>query len=115
MNRRSIFTLSAIAALGLVVVPSGIVAQQGTLKQQLAGIWTPVSITVPVIVQIVGSNPKGIFIIDAGGRYVQMLEKLDRPKSAAVSEGVVANYGTWSVTEADSRERKHLGNRRLAG
>jgi hypothetical protein len=39
MNRQ-IFALSAITALGLALVPSSIIAQQGTLKQQLVGTWT---------------------------------------------------------------------------
>ena len=43
MNRPSIFTLSAIAALVLGFVPGSIVAQQGTLKQQLVGAWRFVS------------------------------------------------------------------------
>jgi hypothetical protein len=43
MNRRNIFTLSAITALGLALLPGSAVAQQGTLKQQLVGTWTLVS------------------------------------------------------------------------
>ena len=43
MNRRSVITLSAIMALGLAMLPSSIVAQQGTLRQQLVGSWTLVS------------------------------------------------------------------------
>src|SRR3984893_14592738 len=40
MNRRKILTLSAIAAMGLPLLPSNIGAQQGTLKQQLVGTAT---------------------------------------------------------------------------
>jgi len=43
MNRRSILNISALTALGLALLPSSTVAQQGTLKQQLAGTWTLVS------------------------------------------------------------------------
>jgi hypothetical protein len=43
MNRRSIFILSAISALGLALLPSGIVAQQGSLQKQLVGTWMLVS------------------------------------------------------------------------
>ena len=39
--KRSIF--AAITALGLALLPSSIVAQQGTLRQQLVGSWTLVS------------------------------------------------------------------------
>ena len=41
--KRDIVTLSAITALGLALLPTGVVAQQGTLKQQLVGAWTLVS------------------------------------------------------------------------
>ena len=43
MNRRSVFTLSAITALGLAMLPRSIFTQQGTLRQQLVGSWTLVS------------------------------------------------------------------------
>jgi hypothetical protein len=43
MNRRNIFTFSAIAALGLALLPGGILAQQGSLQKQLVGTWTLVS------------------------------------------------------------------------
>ena len=43
MHRRTMFNLSAITALGLALLPSSIVAQQETLKQQLTGTWTLVS------------------------------------------------------------------------
>jgi hypothetical protein len=107
MNRRSIFTLSAITVLGVGLLPSSIVAQQGSLKQQLIGTWTPVSMTTAVIVANVGTNPKGILVFDANGLYVQMLEKTDRPKSASRSDGMVANFGTWSVNEADKTITTH--------
>jgi hypothetical protein len=32
-------------ALGLALLPGTIIAQQGTLKQQLLGTWTPVTVT----------------------------------------------------------------------
>ena len=44
MNRGSILGLLAVAALGLVVGPTGAVSQQGSLKQQLVGSWMLVSI-----------------------------------------------------------------------
>jgi hypothetical protein len=82
MNRRNIFTLSAITALGLV--SGSAVAQQGTLKQQLVGSWTLVSdeTTVPNGRKQLpwGANPKGILIFDAGGRFANVFGKPDRPK-----------------------------------
>jgi len=94
-------TMIVLLALGLALLPSSIVAQQGTLKEQLVGTWTLVSDPNPAIVQRVGTNPKGFFMMDGGGRYVQMLEKSDRPKSDRRGDSVLAEFGTWSVNEAE--------------
>ena len=40
MKCRSILSISAMTMLGLALLPSSIIAQQGTLKQQLVGAWT---------------------------------------------------------------------------
>ena len=118
MNRRNIFTLSAVTAMGLAMLQDGAVAQEGTLKQQLVGTWTIVSdeITAPngTKQQPYGANPKGILILDAGGRYAVVRGRADRPKlkSANRSEvtpqefgaaalDFVAYFGTWSVHDAD--------------
>ena len=104
MNK-GMFTLSAITALGLALLPSSIVAQQKSLKEQLVGTWTLTKS------QPLGANPKGILIFDAGGRYTRIAGKSDRPKlksevtpqefGAAVLGSFGANFGTWSVNEAD--------------
>ena len=102
MNRRSIFTLSAIAALELALLSNNVIAQQGTLKQQLVGAWTLVSCD-----NMLGNakapycvNPKGILILDASGQYATMVFAGGR--SNATTEGTnAANFGTWSVNEAD--------------
>jgi hypothetical protein len=113
MNRRSAFTLSAITLLALL--PSGIVAQQGTLKQQLVGTWTLVSQenTAANGTKLQVASPKGILIFDAGGRYAEVAGRGDRPKfknaaqptteelAAATQNYFAANFGTWSVSEAD--------------
>jgi Lipocalin-like domain len=115
MNRRSIFTLSAIAALMLAALPSS-VAQQGSLRQQLVGNWTLVSYDQTAAngskTQPFGVNPKGILMFDASGRYAVMLRRADRSKfkdtvqptteeRAAAHASFGANYGTWSVSEPD--------------
>ena len=123
MNRRSIFTLSAIAALGLGL-PASSVAQQGSLRQQLVGSWTLVSCE-PANAGCV-NNPNGILILDASGRYAQVMAARGRPKAAtagpqnradvtpeyykAIAQGLIANFGTWSVNEADKAlTRKYEG------
>ena len=117
MHRRRIWSLSALTALGLALLPSSIVAQQGALKQQLVGTWTLVSYDATgadgTRRQLSGSNAKGILIFDDGGRYATVFERVGRPKfksasqptteelAAATSDFFAANFGTWSVSEAD--------------
>jgi len=121
MNQRSIFTLSAITALGLALLPSSIVAQQGTLRQQLVGTWMLVSCDPPANATRAPFcvNPRGSFSLDASGRYTTAYAAGGRPKATtgpagninradvrpeeykALAQGVVANFGTWSVNEAD--------------
>ncbi len=118
MDRRSILGISAMMALALALGPSTAVGQQKSLKEQLAGIWTPVSSdnVAPdgTKRQLFGANPKGILILDASGRYAFVQVRPGRPKFAsnnrlqgtpeenkAAQEGAVATFGTWSVNEAD--------------
>jgi hypothetical protein len=121
MNRRSILTFSAIATLGLALLPSSIVAQQGTLKQQLVGTWTLAGWE---FIEANGTkeqlaNPKGIRMFDAGGRYAIVAARGDRPKFkiagqptadeivASIEDFFAANFGTWSVNEADKTLTEH--------
>ena len=120
MNRRCIFTLSAITVLALAFVPGSTVAQQKPLKEQLVGIWTALSAetTGPngAKQQFYGAPAKGILILDAGGIYAQVLARPGRPKFKSINRfsfeatpeelkvavtGTVATFGTWSVNEAD--------------
>jgi hypothetical protein len=116
MNRGSIFNLSAIAALALVLPPTAAVSQQKTLKEQLLGAWTLVSIIATnkegAKSDRRGPNPKGLLIFEASGRYSVLTSRSDIPKFAinnvdqgtaeenkAVVTGMFANVGTWSVDE----------------
>jgi hypothetical protein len=118
MNRRNILSLSATAALGLALLPSSAVAQQKSLKEQLVGAWTLVSIdnTLPngTKRQLYGANPKGILIFDASGQWSQIQMNSNRPKfksdnrleatpeeSKAAMVASLAQFGTWTVNEAD--------------
>ena len=118
MNRRNIFGLSAIAALGLASLPGGAISQQRSLKEQIVGTWTFVS-ALDVKPDGTksdrwGSNPKGIFIFDPNGHFAQFITRSDIPKFAAKSvdqgtaeenkavlAGLVASFGTYTVNEDD--------------
>jgi hypothetical protein len=116
MNRRNIFRLSTIAALGLLMLPGGAASQQKTLKEQLVGAWTLVSIIATdkagAKSERRGPNPKGLLIFEANGRYSLLTSRSDIPKFAinnvnqgtaeeykAVVTGMIANIGTWTVDE----------------
>ena len=116
MNRHSIFSISAMTSLGLFLLSGNAIAQQKTLKEQLVGIWTVVSIenTAPNSAKrlIFGADAKGQYIFDAGGRFSLMLVNPDIPKfkianrlegtpeeNKAVVHATVAYFGTWSVDE----------------
>ena len=68
MNRNGIFTVATIAGLLMALSPGNLNAQQDTLKAQLVGTWRKIA------------NPKGFLMLDAGGRYAQVIARTDRPK-----------------------------------
>jgi hypothetical protein len=83
MTRRNILSISAMMALGLALLPSSIVAQQGTLRQQLVGPWTVVSCNTTFADGTRRSyctSPNGILILDASGRYASVWAARSRPK-----------------------------------
>lgn len=118
MNRRSILSISAMTALGLALLPGSALAQQKSLKEQLVGTWTLVSLDTVLPdgkkQQLYGANPKGIVIFDASGRFAQMQVPANRQQfktsqrleitaeeATTVMRGSFAEFGTWSVSEAD--------------
>jgi hypothetical protein len=123
MNRRSLLGISAIAALGLTFVSSTAIAQQKSIKDQLVGTWNLISNeTTPPNgpkSQPYGANPKGILIFEAGGRYVEVDGAANRPKFKSAGQPTAeelaattlghfaANFGTWSVNEADKTLTRH--------
>src|SRR3979490_1934093 len=118
MNRRNIFDLSLIAALGLTVVPEPSGAQQKSLKEQIVGAWMEVSNTNTATngtkTDLFGPNPKGILTFESNGRFSQIGMRSDLQKfgtnnratgtaeeNKAVVQGSIAYFGTYSVNEAD--------------
>jgi hypothetical protein len=125
MNRRSIFSLSAIAALGLAVLPGSAVGQQKSVKEQLVGSWsfaTAVT-TLPngTKVNTFGPNPSGLLIFDSNGRYASLVVRPGVPKFAsnnrdagtaeenkAAMQGAIAHAGRYTVNEADRSVTFHI-------
>jgi len=128
MNCSGLLIFSTIATLALAVMPTGAVAQQKSLKDQLVGSWALVSTEVTETDgkkrQDFGPNPKGILILDASGRYALVQSKVERPKfkttgnirletpAAEYGEAArafAANFGTWSVEGDKTLIRKYEG------
>jgi hypothetical protein len=114
MHRRTLFGLGAVAALGLILPPTGAVAQN--LREQLIGAWDLVSIIATDKAgnksDRRGPNPKGLLIFDASGRYSILTSRAELPdfkidnvnqgtpeENKAVMTGMIANVGTWTVDE----------------
>ena len=125
MNRHSIIALPVIAFLALVMASSGAVSQQTSLREQLVGAWTLVSIISTdkqgVKSERRGPNPKGLLIFDASGRYSILTARSDMAnfkinnvdqgtpeENKAVLTGMIANIGTWSVDEATNTISTHV-------
>src|SRR5499433_1767032 len=89
MNRRSVFSASAIAVFGLAVMTGGAVGQQKSLKEQLVGTWSFASAitTRPdgSKVETFGPNPGGLLIFDSNGRYASLVVRQGVPKFASNS------------------------------
>jgi len=125
MTRHFNSSVSAIMALGFALLPGIALSQQKSLKEQLVGTWTLVSIvntsTTGAKRDLFGANPKGLLIFDAGGRYVSVAMKRDRAEfksrnrekwtpdeyKAAVL-GTRAQFGTWSVDESNGILIQHI-------
>src|SRR5215471_7916951 len=123
MNLLAASGLSAMLAVGLASLPESTIAQQRSFKEQLVGTWTVVSCdstSVNGAKQPYCANPNGILILDISGHYAQVIAARGRPKLAsgnrsevpaeqfkAAALGLVANFGTWSVSEADKTLTQH--------
>jgi hypothetical protein len=115
MNRRTALAVTTVALSGAALSAGAVMAQQRSLKDQLVGTWMVVSneLTAADGTKRQIANPRGILIFDAGGRYAAVSERGDRPKfkiaaqptteevAAATLDYFAANFGTWSVNEAD--------------
>ena len=111
MNKRHLLSLCAITSLGLALSSATATGQQKSLKEQLVGTWTLVSLEQVrpdgSKQQNYGSNPKGVHVFAPNGRFYLMFSRPDLPKIAsndrmrataeehkAIWEGSIAYFGT---------------------
>ena len=94
-----------------------------SLKDQLVGAWALVACESGGALLPYCAGPNAITILDASGHYATIFAGRGRPKydvkepyrfnlSAeqikSVTDGFVANFGTWSVNEADKKISYHI-------
>jgi hypothetical protein len=108
MNRRSLISLSTIAALGLAVLPGIAVSQQKSLKDTIVGSWSITSV-VDQYESGKKNNPwgagvKGQLMFDGAGRFSQIIIGEAQPAMKTADPRkpdalVVAYYGSYTVNE----------------
>jgi Lipocalin-like domain len=117
MNRRATLamTTTALVCLAVGLSAGDSLAQQKSLKEQLVGTWTLVSSDQVrpdgTNLQQFGSDPKGINVFDANGRFFVMIASADNSqiaskdpsKTNSEEDGLIvksiAYYGTYTVNE----------------
>jgi len=117
--------LGVVSAFGLSLLPGNANAQQKSLKEQLIGTWTigpcdwvnPDGTKRPLVI---GSNPVGQYIFTGNGRFsFQVAAEIPRfasgdyreytpEENKAVSQGSMAYFGTYTVTDADKTIALHI-------
>jgi len=119
MNPSRMLPITATALLlGLALPLGGAAGQQRTLKEQIVGTWSYVSVDIVrpdgTRVPLFGPNPTGLAIFESNGRYLLLTARADRQKFAsnnrnngtaeenkAAVQGAIAHFGKYIVNEAD--------------
>ena len=108
MSRLSILTSSAIIALTLL--PSSVLAQEKTLKQQIQGPWSLTSCNSTNArgekAAYCANNSRGIMILAGNGNFA--VTTIAGGRKNAEAPGVASVFGTWSVNEADKTLTVHF-------
>lgn len=115
MNQLSIARTMTIACVAAVIV--GTPATAASLKEQIVGAWTVVSVVNEQDgkkAELFGPQPKGLFIFTADGHFSTGIVRQGRAKFAkndrmsgtddenkASVQGTIATFGTYTVNEAD--------------
>ena len=126
MKRRSILAIAVMMLLGLALFPNNSASQQKSLKDQLVGTWILVStqtMNQSGMRYPYGTDPRGILILDAVGRYAVVQGRVDRPKLksavrlevtkeelGAAAMDFAANFGTWAVNADKALVRRFEGS-----
>jgi hypothetical protein len=127
MNLRDELKFAAVTCLVLLLRAGNATAQQSSApaQQQFVATWSLVSIHYVEKdgreVEAFGPDAKGMLFFDAGGRFATQVMAANRPRFAsnnrmigtpeenkAVSQGVVAYFGTYTVDESNHVVTLHI-------
>ena len=127
MNEYRLLATAAMVSLAIALNANSATGQQlgKSAKEQFVGTWTLVSILYVhpdgSKIEPFGPNAKGILVFDASGRFATQIMAAGRPKFAsnnrmigtpdefkASSQGVVAYFGTYTVSEAEHIVTLHI-------
>ena len=124
MNRFRSLATTVTLCLAIAMAADGAAGQQSA-KEQFVGTWTLVSIHYVhpdgSKIEPFGPNAKGMLVFDRAGHFATQIMAADRPKFAsnnrmigtpeefkATSVGVVAYFGTYTVSEPDRIVTLHI-------
>lgn len=115
MNRRNIFSLSAIAGLGLASTAmlgmlSG--AAHAQTAKDLVGAWILASTdntnAQGAKVEPFGPHPLGSYMFDAGGHYAQVIVGSEPSTGQGANQATIATYGTYSIADGGKTLALHV-------
>ena len=128
MNTR-IHNLTGILSIAFALISvllsgmSNAQQQTASLKEQIVGTWSAVSQYVDQDgkkLEPFGSNPKGMVVYDADGRFILVLQHATLPKFAsnnrmtgtteenkAIVQGSIAYFGRYSIDENERKINLH--------
>ena len=117
MNHRDAFALSAIMAFATAMLPISSAAQQQSINERIIGAWMLVSVETVTkegvqLPYLEGGDIKGVLIFTQKHYSMQIISEFPKlasnerlqttpEENKAVAHGVIANWGTYSVSEAD--------------
>ena len=127
MNGFCSFATTTMLCLAIAMAADSAAGQQPgkSVKERFVGSWTLVSINYVhpdgSKIEPFGPNAKGMLVFDGTGRFGTQIMAADRPKFASnnrmvgtpeeykvTSQGVVAYFGTYTVSEPDRIVTLHI-------
>jgi hypothetical protein len=127
MTRLGRFALfvTVLPLLALALPSGNAAAEQKTVKEQLVGTWSYLSVDIVrpdgSRVPLFGPRPSGLARFNADGHYLLLTARSDIPRFAsnnraqgtaeenrAVVQGTIAHFGTYTVDEAEKTITFHI-------